>query len=216
MKPALDRKWIALYWQCLAVSAIVLLTPLAGWSAPTGLRIIPTADVLATGQQRYEYEGDGSGKLYMPVTSTLLGVQADFGNHSEVGVDQVSSVGQVYNLKWQFLPESTLPAMAVGVQNITSGHKVQYYLVGSKTFAQLRLHAGMLRDEDGQAVTLLGTNLTYSIVTVSAEQAHGGRFDRFAYAIAFNYRSFSVIGTEYHLEGQSRTHTVAVAYTYGH
>lgn len=199
--------------QCLILLIAILLTPLVGWAVPTGLRIIPTAEILTGGQQRYEYEGEGSGKLYMPLSSTVYGVQSVVASNTEGGIDQVSHVGQVYNLKWQFLAESALPALAFGVQNIASGEKVQYYLVGSKTFSQLRLHGGVLRDVDHTYVTLLGTNLTYGMFTATADRARGGRFDRTSYAIAVTFSGFSIIGSEYHLENQPRTRTLSVAYT---
>ncbi len=147
-------------------------------ASPTGLNIMPTADALAPGMSNYQYEFN-SEKANVADRGTIVGTESGLGmGIMEGGVDQISHVGTVYNLKMILSPGSQEnPALAVGVQNVGRDAKPQYYLVASKSLidipeAQTRaaFHIGALLDTDGRSRPMYGGDLTVGMVVVKLDQ----------------------------------------------
>lgn len=127
-------------------AALRLVTP--AWSAPTGLVVIPTADVLDRGSVCLDYSTQGRDVVWGDDCDRFLGVQAGLAPGLEAGVDECtnSSDGPWLNLKWQVVPESEKgPAIALGLQAIGEDTTAEPYLVLSRDFSLGRLHLGALR-----------------------------------------------------------------------
>lgn len=196
------------------VSAVLVLVPLVSHAVPTGLNAMPTAEVLESGQSRISYETE-SGKLYAPAGSSIYGTQNGLFLGIEVGVDRVSDKGTVYNGKWRLKGEGLiLPALAVGVQNITSGEKPQYYAVLTKSLTPakiVQLHAGLLRDENTNETTgMYGANVDLGPVFVQADRTN----DRTSVGAGFTYQNITAGAIAYDYENAPNETSLFVSYRY--
>jgi hypothetical protein len=126
-------------------TALVLVCLVARIAAagPTGLNVIPTADLVPWRQASVVVQNGntaviGNGGLG---SRPALTPSAQFGLpwNMEGGIDVAPSKGlseyrPELNLKWTFLPEGyRWPAAAAGVQNLGWGFSPSYYLVASRT-----------------------------------------------------------------------------------
>ncbi len=201
----------------LLVFATLILTPLASLAVPTGLNCMPTADILAAGQDRTQYESNGSGQLYVPQGGWLYGTQVGFILGFEGGVDKTVRTSSVYNLKWRFLGEGyVMPAIAFGVQNVAQGDKMQYYAVATKSLVPsglLKVSAGVLRDE-GDTLTMIGAEGHLGPIVVKADSLNGGVDARSGVSVGYNFwRGFCVTGTSYHYKNAPSEQTISLSYT---
>lgn len=199
------------------VSILLFLSlTLFAFAVPSGLNLMPTAYSLHVAETRTEFESAGSGKMYVPQGSTILGSQFGMQNGFEMGADQVSSVGLVYNAKFRLIAEGTLmPAISLGAQNIVSGEKPQYYVVASKTLSSagmLRAHAGFLK-RDGETVTMLGASSQIGKIMLKADRLLGDTTEVTAYGAGIDLRGIVISGTRYLYDnGRPDETTFGVAY----
>ena len=201
----------------LLLILVTLLVPLFALSVPTGLNIMPTAESVGMAKSQVTYESQGSGKLYVPESSTLYGTQfgAIFG--VEGGIDQVSGKGTVLNGKWVFRSEGLLfPALAVGVQNVHAGDKSQYYIAATKSLlpsGTLKAHAGLLR-LDGDTLTMIGASAIFSSLILKADHVNGGPLSGSAVSVGIKSSSYTITGTRYFMENRHDETTFSINYSY--
>ena len=145
-------------------------------AAPTGLAIIPTADLLPPGVASLEVETVGNralpgGEGETPALSQFgLTTRLDAGSDRRIGGGPGHTL---LNAKWLVLPEERgLPAIAVGVQNVAGGLRAEPYLVGTRSLGQTRFHLGALRTE-GALRPLAGIDHTLGTLMLMAEVLGG-------------------------------------------
>lgn len=199
----------------VTVLSLLSLT-LFAFAIPSGLNLMPTADLLNVAESRTEYESEGSGKLFVPPGSTIFGSQFGSQNSFEMGADQVSSVGLVYNAKLRLIAGGNImPAVAIGAQNITSGEKPQYYVVASKTLSEagmLRAHAGFLQ-RDGEKITMLGASSHIGLLSLKADRLLGDTTKATAYGVGLDLRGMVISGTRYMYDnGRPDVTTFGISY----
>ena len=196
----------------------LFLLPLLSLAVPTGLNIMPTAEKLGIASARLQYETKESGKLYVPTSSTLIGSQFGLPLGLEGGIDQVSDIGTVYNLKWTLKDEGiVLPAFAVGAQNISHDTNTQYYVVATKSLVPkgiAKLHAGLLRDTNGDTITMLGASSTLGPLTLKADSVHGGTRDATSISAGITMKSITVTGIRYFKKNGPNNNTLMLSYEY--
>ncbi len=126
----------------LAVSAIAS----AAAAAPTGLNIIPTADLLGAGEAALEYEVDGVHLFDSDCSSWAL-LQIGVSDRVELGVDRCldGETGNFANAKILLAGERRGPAIALGIQNVARDADAQPYLTLAMDLGGARLHLGGIR-----------------------------------------------------------------------
>ena len=130
----------------LAVILCVLFPALA-LAYPTGLNVIPTADVLEPKSFRIEFENDGCSRLFSAESERYWLLQAGIAPGLEVGVDAyyLEETSTMLNAKYAVLEESdSAPALAFGAFDIGEGGSPTYYLAAAKSFGRHRFHAGAI------------------------------------------------------------------------
>jgi len=132
-----------------------------GYCSPTGLNVVPTADVLS--KDTYVVLSPWSGGLrFGPEGEIYSLLQVGAGRSVEVGLDQWVNNGILdsrLNAKWKLMEEeSGRPAIAIGVQNVARYSNDQPYMVATKALdrsGRSRLHAGLI-SMDGASRAMLG------------------------------------------------------------
>jgi len=129
--------------------ALSLGLPGVALAYPTGLNLIPTADVLEPGALSVQVESDGYPTPFSPGTVGYVMAEVGLAKRLEAGVDLMdinAGTRLQVNAKWQFVPESAhLPAMAIGLLDVE--HTADFngpYLALAKGAGDFRLHAGWL------------------------------------------------------------------------
>lgn len=126
-----------------------------GLSAPLGLNVIATADVLGAHECLVEYQrswehgafGGGADEFF---TQFCLGPRLEGG--VDLGLGGANSYA-VFNLKWVLLEEGPrFPALALGVLDIASGDPASLYVIVTRELWNARLHVGALSSEEGEAL----------------------------------------------------------------
>lgn len=135
-----------------------------GLCSPTGLNVIPTADVLERDTFRLDTPFSG-GLRFGPDGDMYVLLQVGAGNGMEVGIDQRVQDGRAeswLNAKWRLIEEDgTRPALAIGVQNLARNRDEEAYLVMSKSFKPARIHMGLIQAKDrSEAMLGLSRRLT--------------------------------------------------------
>ena len=146
-------------------SLAVALTLAAGmaWAAPSGLLVIPTADVLGPGEASADFFSQGRSVLANGDCDRFLGVEVGLPHGVELGVDAClndADAGSPWgNLKWQ-LPTAGPDrfAVALGLQNVGHGAAAQPYVTLAQAVGQGRAHAGVIRS-DGATRLMLGAQV---------------------------------------------------------
>ncbi|MHB9035506.1 MAG: hypothetical protein ACYC64_02485 [Armatimonadota bacterium] len=125
--------------------------------APSGLNVIPTADVLGKGVMSLETESDGNGRPWGDDCDRFALLQFGVGNGIEMGADQCLNDSNAWiNFKWRVRNESNgSPAVALGTQAIADNGRPQPYVVTTKSLGKLRLHTGVI-DIDRKFRWMLG------------------------------------------------------------
>lgn len=198
-------------------SLLVLALPLVVRAVPTGLNLMPTAEALTLGQSRFEFESDGSGKLFVPDKSNLIGSEAGVILGFEGGIDKLSNGGTVYNLKWVFKGDGLIfPALAVGAQDMKSGEKPQFYAVATKSVVPGglgKLHAGVLRDH-GETLTMIGASSQLGPLVLKADRVNGGTREGDAISAGIKLHGFLITGTRYNYTNAPDENTITLTYSY--
>ncbi len=138
----------------VVLAGLVIALAQCAYAAPTGLNVIPTADVLGHNEVALEYENEGV-KLFGSHCEQWALLQIGLFDRLELGVDRCfgGEPGTFGNAKVLLQEEEhTRPAVAVGVQNLGEGESAQPYLALAKHAAGARLHLGAIRLHDEAAV----------------------------------------------------------------
>ncbi len=153
MRPQCTMRPGLLYW--LAVVAVMSAGSARSpaFASPTGLNIIPTADVLPVGVGDLELETSNVVVPYGDTPSdqmqTQFGVPLAEPGSVEAGLDaSLVGNGAWCNIKWRFYKDRDIrSAAAVGLQNVGTHDDPQPYLVGFKHITSTyRLHFGTIRN----------------------------------------------------------------------
>lgn len=153
--------------------------------APSGLNIIPTADVLAAGEMSLEHEMTGQGRLWGDDSDSFGLLQFGLGRGIEVGVDRGFDPRDWWgNAKWQVQPEDAgKPAVALGIQGLSDGDRAQPYVVMTRSLNALRLHAGAIVIEDDLR-WMAGTEVPLGTHLVFQADYTSGRDNSWSYGVA--------------------------------
>lgn len=169
-------------WRAVArlfgVLGLWLAWAAAGGAAPSGLNVIPTADILPPGSLSLEGETTGTRAPLASGGDRFALLQAGVTPRLEIGVDrEVGDVDQqpLFNVKWLLLPDgSRAPALALGVQNVARGAQAETYLVATRSFGKPRLHLGALHSPDTVRL-LAGVDVALgNRITFQADHTGGG------------------------------------------
>lgn len=214
----------------LLMVVLLCCVPLVCLAVPTGLNLMPTADVLSAIQTRVDYQSSGGGLLYVPSGETVVGVEGGAPLGLEAGVDRAGSLGAMYNAKWQVFGDGlVMPAIAVGVQGLNSKVRAQDYIVATKSLlptsiislsglqVDARVSAGLLRQNDRTAV-MYGASASLGALSIKADHVNGmaGRVrDGNAVSVGWTFaKCFTVAGTRYFYVTQPDVTTVSVNITF--
>ncbi|MCL5105190.1 MAG: YjbH domain-containing protein [Armatimonadetes bacterium] len=168
-----------------AIVALIVGAPVCG--APSGLNVIPTADVLDKGIASVEMESDGIGRPWGGGCDRFALLQAGIGRGVELGVDRCLDDSDTWvNFKWRARGESgSLPAIALGLQTISEGDRPQPYIATTKSLGLTRLHVGAV-DVDGVTRWMLGIDRPLcKLVTFQADNTSGDE-NSSTYGVAIN------------------------------
>ncbi|MHB1455630.1 MAG: hypothetical protein ACYC0V_01815 [Armatimonadota bacterium] len=125
---------------------LVLLNSQWAHSAPSGLNVIPTADVLDKGVTSLEIESAGNGRPFGDECDSFSLVQIGVGSGIELGVDRCLDDPDTWlNIKWRVRDESDrLPSLAFGIQGIGENGLAQPYIAALKSVGDTRVHTGLI------------------------------------------------------------------------
>ena len=192
--------------------AALLTACCAAWAIPTGLNSMPTAEALPFGTSRIDLVTQGGGYLFVPHGLNILGSQTGILPGLEGGIDEVESIGAVYNLKWVFKGEGLLmPALAVGAQNVVHGRGTQYYLVGTKSIILAKLSAGFLRNH-GDTATMLGGSSQLGPFIVKVDHIAGADLTRSSAGLGYAISRFVISATYYDVANAPKETTFMLSY----
>lgn len=169
-KPVYRQSLNAVY---SAIVALMLGAPVLG--APSGLNVMPTADVLDEGVVSLETESDGNARPWGDDCDRFALLQFGVGNGIELGVDRCLNDPNTWvNFKWRVRNESAgSPAVALGTQAVTDNGRPQPYAVTTKSLGRMRVHAGII-DIDHELRWMFGLDRPLgSRVTLQADYISG-------------------------------------------
>lgn len=139
---------------------VVLVFSVAGAAAaPTGLFVIPTADVLGPGEVCVDGFTQGRNLARDEDCDRFLGVEVGLARGVEIGVDTCvnhgGDDGPWWNLKWQ-LPwgDTDRQAVAIGLQNVGHGTSAQPYVTLAQALGRGRGHLGIMRADSATRLYL--------------------------------------------------------------
>lgn len=193
----------------------LLSASLACLAIPTGLNMMPTAEVLESGQSRLEYETPNGGKLNVPFGSSILGTQNGSLFGIEAGIDNITHIGTVYNVKWRFVNnEAAGVQAAVGAQNLAE--HVQYYGVLTKTIGRVQVSAGAITGvgdpDDDETAAMVGVRVDLRPFALMVDHVRGDIVKRTAAGIGVRLSSLTLRGTAYDFDGGETEYTMTVSY----
>jgi len=135
-------------YSSVAVLLVVSLSP--AWAGPTGLTVIPTADLLEPATASLEFEAEGRHVPFGGDCDRFVLSQIGLPQRLELGIDGcvTSSEGPWLNAKWVMMSETLrCPAVAVGLQSVGKDTTAEPYLALSRDVGRIRLHTGAIRLE---------------------------------------------------------------------
>ena len=155
-----------------AAAAVIATAALA---APTGLNIIPTADLLSRGEIALEYQADGV-RLFDAECDHWVLLEIGFSDRFEAGVDRCwdGDTATFGNAKLLLLGErGHRPAVALGVQGWGGEGASDPYLVASRNAGRARWHLGVIRRE-GDTEAMFGCEVPLAArLTFAADRVSG-------------------------------------------
>ena len=222
----------------------ILLWAAAVWAAPTGLNVIPTADLIPWHQftlqlQNGNSDVNGDHPVYR-APQPVLQLQGGLPYHLEAGVDVLPAnppsddYRPALNVKWTPIAESyRVPAIAVGGAQLGVGFQPTYYAVASRTLnfetiqyqkfrahhrniklRGIRLHAGIMKTVDAWRA-LLGVDVEVNERFVLYTDWMSGRSDSFSVGGVFVIdHDDSVQASLLRANDEDRLTGVLVAYTH--
>jgi hypothetical protein len=226
------------------VALAVLLCAGTAWAAPTGLNVIPTADLVPWHQFTLQLQnGNSNVRGDHPVYQApqpVLQFQGGLPYHLEAGLDVLPAhppsddYRPALNVKWRPIEESyRVPAIAVGAEQLGVGFNPAYYAVMSRTlnFEQIqyqkfrahhrniklrgiRLHAGIMKTVNAWRA-MLGTDIEISDHFVFYADWMSGRSDSVSLGGVFVIdHDDSVQASLLRANDEDRLTGVLVAYTH--
>lgn len=201
----------------LSISLIILAGCLPAVGAPSGLNMIPTADVLDRGAMSLETESDGTGRPWSDDCDSFALFQFGVGGGVELGVDSCTNHPDAWvNCKWRIRSESSrLPAVALGVQALNYDGHTEPYAVATKTVARARFHAGLIGIES-RASWMIGIDHPLSERVAFQADCIDGKQYMTALGIAIDLTdslSLTLAKTLGHTDGTGDGHVVNLAWT---
>ncbi|MCS7225342.1 MAG: hypothetical protein NZ959_12445 [Armatimonadetes bacterium] len=146
-----------LQW-CFRLIVMLLTVSWAG-AYPTSLNVIPTAEVLESGQMRLELEQEGFPSLTSSRAHSLILFQMGLGRSWEVGIDFYDvrrSQEPFLNAKFQIQRQvRRQPSLAVGVLNVGRRGTPAFYAAMSQRVGSGGIHLGAMK-RAGRGDWLLG------------------------------------------------------------
>ncbi len=133
-----------------SVAVLLFASFLPVWAGPTGLTVIPTADVLAPATGSIEFEAAGKQVPFGGDCDRSVLLQIGLAQNMEAGIDtSISSSERPWlNAKWIMMNETLrFPAMAVGLQGVGKDTTAEPYFALSRDAGSVRLHTGAIRFE---------------------------------------------------------------------
>ncbi|MGI5817231.1 MAG: hypothetical protein ACOX9R_03920 [Armatimonadota bacterium] len=136
---------------------MIAVSGMAVDACPTGLNVVPTADVQPEGRLSIQLEVARDATAHDDDPRWSLLAQIGLPHRTELGVDLAdlqSDALWLLDAKWQVVEESDdHPAVALGLLDINRGPERGYYLAGARHIGSgaLRAHAGVLRVNDTTA-----------------------------------------------------------------
>lgn len=147
-----EQLWVFAWLILLVVPSSSVL------GAPSGLNVIPTADVLDRGVVSLEMEAAGSGDPFGRGWDGFMLFQVGVGHGVEIGFDSTVRGGadNLLNAKCCVLSEEGwAPALAVGIQAVTGRDRPEPYVVATRSVGESRFHGGVI-DLQGKARWMAG------------------------------------------------------------
>ena len=197
------------------ILACLLSASLACLAIPTGLNMMPTAEVLESGQSRLTYETPNGGKLNVPYGSSILGTQNGSLFGTEAGIDNITDVGTVYNFKWRFVNNKAAGVqVAVGAQNLAE--HTQYFGVLTKSIGRVQVSAGAITGigdpDNDETAAMIGARVDLRPFVLMADHVQGDTVKRSAGSIGVRLSSLTLLGTGYDFDGGDTEYTMTVSY----
>jgi hypothetical protein len=128
----------------LVITLLILVSPV--FCCPTGLTLIPTADVLSQGGVFFCTERCGTLSTSVSDAESNSYFQVGLGYGLEMGYDVYADNSHAWNAKWALPTPVGGVSLALGVMGITKGETSQTYIMGTKPFGVDRVHLGMVND----------------------------------------------------------------------
>lgn len=128
----------------LSILVVAFLAVPGVLAAPSGLNVMPTADVLDRWTVSIEAESSGTGTPWGDGCESFALLQVGLGGGVEIGFDHCTSdPNQWLNVKWRVVDEAgEHPALAIGTQALDGTGRPQPFAVATKTLGGLRAHLG--------------------------------------------------------------------------
>lgn len=143
------------------------------FSAPSGLSLIPSVDVLGISDYDIELQIDGNFPIGLGGSTFTYLTQFGLYKNLEGGVDFSLAPGEglaTYNIK--YLAYDKKYKVAVGIQNIVKDGNANYYLTSSKEVRNYRLHFGASTEKDNNNI-FLGVDKTMNKLGVMSDYISG-------------------------------------------
>jgi hypothetical protein len=134
------------FYQIFWSVSVLVTVCMPAIGAPSGLNVIPTADILDSGVVSLETESTGTGSPWGGDCNSFTLLQFGMGYGIELGMDKcVNDSDSWINFKWRVRDEAgAFPAIAFGTQAISKGDRSQHFAVATKSFGKCRLHTGVI------------------------------------------------------------------------
>jgi hypothetical protein len=147
-------------------------------SAPSGLNVIPTADIYDPGVASLEFETDGQSRIFGRGHHSFVLFQVGTAQNLEVGADKCMGHRResvLLNAKYRLWEGSGGHSpVATGIQNVGQGHVAQPYVVGGWGFGgATRSHTGVI-SVDGRLKPMLGLDHTWRTLAFQTDWVGGG------------------------------------------
>lgn len=168
------------------LAVLMLAASTVVFAGPTGLALMPIADILRHREAVVQQAVTGHEPKYCEHYDHDAAFEVGLINRIEVGFDYDCHRQWTSNLKLQLLNENDLKkgAFSIGTCNFTNG-KGEWYSVGRFDGNGYRLHAGVWNTDELHG--MIGLDAPYRDTTVTLEYI-GGTGARYAASWAFNVK----------------------------
>lgn len=139
-------------WAKLVLISLGVVGTTAAWAGPTGLLIIPIADILGHGEAAYTYALSGNERNIDKGYVHGHGLQLGVADRIEFGFDNDFFGGTTYNAKMLLVDDKKDGRYALSFGLLNMGDtKGDMYLVGRYNLSErCRLHCGYMQSGDNR------------------------------------------------------------------